>query len=198
MCQRVTFIANLTSPSRFCLLVMASDSTTLLGAMLSFSVLFFATLPRVHVWAQDQNIFVSPKYNPTDKTGIYAGDLQWALGSSQLIAFQSTWDGYRIELWQQSLPTGGAKISSNLVYNRKSILEALKRVIFGLQELGLRTDRAPSCQKTPMVKGCHRAFTGLSRHTNCSSRTRPSSSSGCVRMATIRTRNSLRLISILR
>ncbi|KAI1202481.1 hypothetical protein F5X97DRAFT_319167 [Nemania serpens] len=66
-----------------------------------------------------QNHFLSPTYNSTDQAGRYAGNPQWPLGSSQLVVFQTTWDDYRIEFWQQKLQGGGARLSSNLVYKNR-------------------------------------------------------------------------------
>ncbi|KAI1167408.1 hypothetical protein F5B18DRAFT_439259 [Nemania serpens] len=80
-----------------------------------FPFLLFATLPQT--WAQ--NHFLSPTYNSAGQTGRYAGNAQWPLGSSQLVAFQTTWDDYRIELWQQKVQGGGARLSSNLVYKNR-------------------------------------------------------------------------------
>ncbi|KAI1186446.1 hypothetical protein F5B17DRAFT_403690 [Nemania serpens] len=80
-----------------------------------FLVLLFATLPQLRA----QNHFISPTYNSVDQTGRYAGNPQWPLGSSQLVAFQATWDDYRIELWQQKLQGGAASLSSSLVYENR-------------------------------------------------------------------------------
>lgn len=67
------------------------------------------------------NEFISPKYQQTSEPGAYAGDDHWELGSSQLIAFSTVWDEYRIELWQASPVKGTAKLSKTLVYNRKAL-----------------------------------------------------------------------------
>lgn len=69
--------------------------------------------------AADDNGFISPKYQSSSNPGRFAQVSLWELGSSQLIAFQSTWDEYIIELWQQSLDAGKATLSSTLVYYRK-------------------------------------------------------------------------------
>lgn len=87
-----------------------------------FPFLLFATLPQT--WAQ--NHFLSPTYNSAGQTGRYAGNAQWPLGSSQLVAFQTTWDDYRIELWQQKVQGGGARLSSNLVYSRCNIISEME------------------------------------------------------------------------
>ncbi|KAI1117025.1 hypothetical protein F5Y14DRAFT_448411 [Nemania sp. NC0429] len=78
-------------------------------------LLLFVTLPQIRA----QNHFLSPSYNSVDQTGRYAGNSQWPLGSSQLVAFQTTWDDYRIELWQQKLSGSGARSSSSLVYKSR-------------------------------------------------------------------------------
>jgi hypothetical protein len=63
--------------------------------------------------------FISPKYQPTKIPGPYGGDSLWPLGSSQLVAFQTSWDEYRIELWQQGVEGSITRLSSNIVYSRK-------------------------------------------------------------------------------
>ncbi|KAI5920284.1 hypothetical protein F4810DRAFT_683371 [Camillea tinctor] len=70
--------------------------------------------------ASAQNGFISPKYQATTQPGRYSGNSVWELGSSQIVAFQSTWDEYRIELWQQSLSSDSAILSSTLVYNQNA------------------------------------------------------------------------------
>ncbi|KAI0971203.1 hypothetical protein F4678DRAFT_461739 [Xylaria arbuscula] len=64
-----------------------------------------------------ENQFISPRNHSTDGPGKYSANPRWALGSSQLIAFQTNWKTYRIELWQQPL-SSTAKNSSNLVYTQ--------------------------------------------------------------------------------
>ncbi|KAI1497591.1 hypothetical protein F5X99DRAFT_396307 [Biscogniauxia marginata] len=67
-----------------------------------------------------QNGFISPKYQLTTEPGRFAANSIWPLGSSQIVAFNSNWDEYRIELWQQSLASDSATLSTNLVYNQIS------------------------------------------------------------------------------
>ncbi|KAH8646646.1 hypothetical protein BX600DRAFT_443634 [Xylariales sp. PMI_506] len=62
--------------------------------------------------------FISPKYESSSIGGRWDSDSTWALGSSQLIAFQIEWESYRIEFWQQSLAESSASLSSTLVYNQ--------------------------------------------------------------------------------
>ncbi|KAI0908821.1 hypothetical protein F4823DRAFT_468209 [Ustulina deusta] len=75
--------------------------------------LWLATLLRVVA----ENQFISPRNHSADGQGKYTADSRWPLGSSQLVAFQTNWKEYRIELWQQPLQSG-AKKSSNLVYSQ--------------------------------------------------------------------------------
>ncbi|GAP87483.1 hypothetical protein SAMD00023353_2600690 [Rosellinia necatrix] len=77
-------------------------------------VLLFTALLQVRA----QNRFISPKYHSVPAPGKYAGVSRWPLGSSQLIAFQASWDEYTIELWQQNLGGSGASLSSTLVYSQ--------------------------------------------------------------------------------
>ena len=60
--------------------------------------------------------FISPTYQATTGFGSYASNAQWPLGSTQVVAFTATWDEYRVELWQQKLVGGGAKLSSMFTY----------------------------------------------------------------------------------
>ncbi|KAI1312084.1 hypothetical protein F5Y03DRAFT_263812 [Xylaria venustula] len=78
-----------------------------------FLVLWLATLLQVAA----ENQFISPRNHSADGPGKYSANSRWALGSSQLIAFQTSWKTYRIELWQQPLGSA-AKNSSNLVYSQ--------------------------------------------------------------------------------
>ncbi|KAH6657521.1 hypothetical protein BKA67DRAFT_532728 [Truncatella angustata] len=68
--------------------------------------------------AADSNEFISPNFQSSLNTGRFAGVSAWDLGLSQLIAFQSTWDEYKIELWQQNLDVGNATSSPTLVYEQ--------------------------------------------------------------------------------
>ncbi|KAI1419817.1 hypothetical protein F5Y12DRAFT_792753 [Xylaria sp. FL1777] len=81
--------------------------------MRSFLVLWLVMVLRVAA----ENQFISPRNYSADGQGKYAANSPWPLGSSQLIAFQTNWEEYRIELWQQPLESGAQK-SSNLVYNQ--------------------------------------------------------------------------------
>ncbi|TGJ83552.1 hypothetical protein E0Z10_g5207 [Xylaria hypoxylon] len=73
-------------------------------------ILLLAALVRVEA----DNQFISPRNHTAEAPG-YAANTHWPLGSSQLIAFQTNWVDYSIELWQQQLNPGPKK-SSNLVY----------------------------------------------------------------------------------
>ncbi|TRX96438.1 hypothetical protein FHL15_002710 [Xylaria flabelliformis] len=77
--------------------------------------LFFFSLPSL-IQGKDAS-FISPTYQHSTGTGKYGGDSQWPLGSTQIVAFSTTWDEYRLEFWQQDL-TGGAKKSLNFNYTQ--------------------------------------------------------------------------------
>ncbi|KAI1172633.1 hypothetical protein F4777DRAFT_493890 [Nemania sp. FL0916] len=62
--------------------------------------------------------FVSPGYQPSKGRGRYDPDSQWPLGSTQVVAYSVPWSNYRLEFWQQQLPAGGAKLSSQFKYNQ--------------------------------------------------------------------------------
>ncbi|KAI0428046.1 hypothetical protein F5Y09DRAFT_11034 [Xylaria sp. FL1042] len=81
--------------------------------MRCFLILWLATLLRVVA----ENQFISPRNHSANGPGTYTANARWSLGSSQLVAFQTDWKEYRIELWQQSL-TSGAEKSANLIYNQ--------------------------------------------------------------------------------
>ncbi|KAI0405463.1 hypothetical protein F4802DRAFT_597292 [Xylaria palmicola] len=104
---------------------------------------FLILLLGVMLQAEAQSHFISPKYQPTKEAGQYAGDSRWPLGSSQLIAFQSTWAEYRIELWQQSLKGGAAMLSSNLVYNQSAGKDLPQSFFWTVQTYELQLSDAP-------------------------------------------------------
>ncbi|KAJ3569031.1 hypothetical protein NPX13_g6219 [Xylaria arbuscula] len=62
--------------------------------------------------------FISPDFQATTERGKYAGNSQWPLGSTQVVAFTTPWDVYRLELWQQSLAGGSASRSSMFSYKQ--------------------------------------------------------------------------------
>ncbi|KAI0527944.1 hypothetical protein F5B22DRAFT_640920 [Xylaria bambusicola] len=61
--------------------------------------------------------FVSPRTGPPNGHGPYGSNARWQLGSSQLVAFQTNWTAYKIELWQQPLQSTAIK-AANIVYNQ--------------------------------------------------------------------------------
>ncbi|ETS86873.1 hypothetical protein PFICI_00701 [Pestalotiopsis fici W106-1] len=63
------------------------------------------------------NGFISPAYQDTG-TGPYGTVEVWELGSSQLVAFQTDYDAYSIELWQQNLQKASARNASSRVYSQ--------------------------------------------------------------------------------
>ncbi|KAI0534954.1 hypothetical protein GGR58DRAFT_480961 [Xylaria digitata] len=68
--------------------------------------------------SQGQQIgFISPAFQDTTNTGQYAGNSQWPLGSTQVVAFWTPWEEFRLEFWQQDL-AGGARLSSQFSYNQ--------------------------------------------------------------------------------
>lgn len=65
--------------------------------------------------------FISPTYQGTTDTGRFSESSVWELGSSQLVAFQTDFDAYWIELWQQNLVQAKATLASTRIYTRKLI-----------------------------------------------------------------------------
>ncbi|KAI1275977.1 hypothetical protein F5Y07DRAFT_145904 [Xylaria sp. FL0933] len=62
--------------------------------------------------------FTSPHWQDTTNPSPYAGDSQWPLGSTQVVAFSTPWTEYRLEFWQEDLPGGSAQRSSQFIYNQ--------------------------------------------------------------------------------
>ncbi|KAI0545826.1 hypothetical protein F4679DRAFT_559906 [Xylaria curta] len=82
-----------------------------------FLAVFFFSLPSL-IHGKDAS-FISPAYQHSTGTGKYGADSQWSLGSTQVVAFSTTWDEYRLEFWQQDLASG-AKKSSKFNYTQKA------------------------------------------------------------------------------
>ncbi|KAI0147218.1 hypothetical protein GGR57DRAFT_263567 [Xylariaceae sp. FL1272] len=82
------------------------------------SVSGYLTLLLLPSLSQAANHFISPKYQSSSKGGKYGSDDVWSLGSSQLVGFVSTFDAYKIELWQQQF-AGSAALADTLVYTQK-------------------------------------------------------------------------------
>ncbi|KAI0798853.1 hypothetical protein GGR55DRAFT_693129 [Xylaria sp. FL0064] len=62
--------------------------------------------------------FISPHWQDTTDPKPYAGDSQWPLGTTQVVAFSTPWTEYRLEFWQEDLPGGSAQRSSQFIYNQ--------------------------------------------------------------------------------
>ncbi|KAI1261931.1 hypothetical protein F5Y18DRAFT_430702 [Xylariaceae sp. FL1019] len=92
--------------------------------------------------AANGNHFVSPKYQLSSKGGQYGGDDTWPLGSSQLIGFVTTFDAYKIGLWQQDVK-GGAALSETLVYTQESGENKPQSVYWIVQTYELRLSDSP-------------------------------------------------------
>ncbi|KAI0455471.1 hypothetical protein F5B21DRAFT_503289 [Xylaria acuta] len=67
----------------------------------------------VPVQAAQKPAFISPQWQDTTSKAPFAGNSRWPLGSSQIVAFSSPWESYRIEFWQGIL-SGGARKSKQL------------------------------------------------------------------------------------
>ncbi|KAI1422712.1 hypothetical protein F5Y12DRAFT_597495 [Xylaria sp. FL1777] len=81
-----------------------------------FLVVFLLSLSTL---IQGQTVgFVSPRFQDTADTGLYAGNSRWPLGSTQVVAFSTPWEEYRLEFWQQSTRGDSAKLSSQFSYNQ--------------------------------------------------------------------------------
>ncbi|KAI1739224.1 hypothetical protein F4680DRAFT_423189 [Xylaria scruposa] len=80
-----------------------------------FLAVFFFSLPSL-IHGKDAS-FISPAYQRSTGTGKYGADSQWSLGSTQIVAFSTIWDEYKLEFWQQDLASG-AKKSSKFSYTQ--------------------------------------------------------------------------------
>ncbi|KAK9424662.1 putative Mid2 domain-containing protein [Seiridium unicorne] len=89
------------------------------------------------------NNFISPKFVDPIGQGSYAGDMVLALGSSQLIAFETSWTAYRIEIWQQFLPAGQATPSSVLVLNQSEGQHLAQSLYWTVQTYELQLASSP-------------------------------------------------------
>ncbi|KAI1873786.1 uncharacterized protein JN550_003055 [Neoarthrinium moseri] len=66
-----------------------------------------------------QNGFISPAYRQGQPPGPYADNALWDLGSSQLVAFNTSFAEYTIELWQQNLVKSSAELADQTIYKRE-------------------------------------------------------------------------------
>lgn len=66
-----------------------------------------------------QDGFTRPTYHTALKPGKYAGVMVWKVGDVEQIKFNVPWPEYKIEWWQQSLVTEGARVAEKPVYQRK-------------------------------------------------------------------------------
>ncbi|KAI1288912.1 hypothetical protein F5Y03DRAFT_378957 [Xylaria venustula] len=78
-------------------------------------VLLFSLCPTTYTQGLGVG-FISPIFQDTSEPGPYAGDYRWPLGSTQVVAFSTPWEEYRVEFWQQSLAGGSARRSSQFSY----------------------------------------------------------------------------------
>ncbi|KAK5627963.1 hypothetical protein RRF57_003678 [Xylaria bambusicola] len=83
--------------------------------MYNLLVLWLAASHRVVA----ESLFVSPRTGPPNGHGTYGSNARWQLGSSQLVAFQTNWTAYKIELWQQP-PESTARKAAGVVYNQNT------------------------------------------------------------------------------
>ncbi|KAI0802369.1 hypothetical protein GGR55DRAFT_700990 [Xylaria sp. FL0064] len=98
-----------------------------------FLVLWLAMLLRVVA----QNSFISPR-NSAKGPGKYTTSARWPLGSSQLVAFHTSWQEYRVELWQQSLNAGAKESTYEFLLSESPVF------FFALQDNNNATARQTS------------------------------------------------------
>ncbi|KAK7983925.1 hypothetical protein PG989_011327 [Apiospora arundinis] len=65
-----------------------------------------------------QDGFTRPTYHTALKPGKYAGVMVWKVGDVEQIKFNVPWPEYKIEWWQQSLVTEGARVAEKPVYQQ--------------------------------------------------------------------------------
>ncbi|KAI1345063.1 hypothetical protein F5Y15DRAFT_422142 [Xylariaceae sp. FL0016] len=109
------------------------------GEMLWCILSILPALPQ----ALANNEFISPKYAAAAEPGTYSGNTLWSLGSSQVVAFQTDWDEYRIELWQQALSGASASKSKTLMYNQSAGESLAQSFYWTVQTNELRLDASP-------------------------------------------------------
>ncbi|KAI0420363.1 hypothetical protein F5X98DRAFT_25613 [Xylaria grammica] len=78
----------------------------------------------------------------SEDTGTYGGDSRWPLGSTQIVAFSTPWDEYRVEFWQQGL-AGGAALSSQFSYTQTAGLALPQSFQWTVQTYELQLSRSP-------------------------------------------------------
>ncbi|KAI0970118.1 hypothetical protein F4678DRAFT_480799 [Xylaria arbuscula] len=88
--------------------------------------------------------FISPVYQDTTQTGQYAADNRWPLGSTQVVAFSTPWEEYRVELWQQSLAGGSARRSSQFSYIQTAGQQIPQSFQWTVQTYELQLSNSPS------------------------------------------------------
>ncbi|KAI0481758.1 hypothetical protein F4859DRAFT_433689 [Xylaria cf. heliscus] len=86
--------------------------------------------------------FISPQWQDTTSKAPFAGNSRWPLGSSQIIAFTSPWESYRIEFWQGIL-SGGARKSKQLVYNQSKGETLPQSFYWTVQTYDLQLEQSP-------------------------------------------------------
>ncbi|KAI0203564.1 hypothetical protein F4808DRAFT_24190 [Astrocystis sublimbata] len=106
-----------------------------------FSIVFLLTLPSL-IQGLGSSKFVSPTYQTTTSTVKYSANSRWPLGSTQIVAFTTSWEEYRVELWQQK-QAGGATLSSQFNYAQKDGEEFPQSFQWTVQTYELQLSRFP-------------------------------------------------------
>ncbi|KAJ2986560.1 hypothetical protein NUW58_g4967 [Xylaria curta] len=106
-----------------------------------FSVAFlFPLLPLIH---GQRVAFVSPEYQRSDSTASpYEGNSRWPLGSTQVVAFSTPWEEYRLEFWQQD-PSSGGILSSEFNYTQTAGNQRPQSFQWTVQTYEFQLSRSP-------------------------------------------------------
>ncbi|KAI4594637.1 hypothetical protein KJ359_007727 [Pestalotiopsis sp. 9143b] len=88
--------------------------------------------------------FISPTYQGTTDTGRFSESSVWELGSSQLVAFQTDFDAYWIELWQQNLVQAKATLASTRIYTQESGQDLAQSFYWTVQTYDINFTTSPT------------------------------------------------------
>ncbi|KAI8632382.1 hypothetical protein F5Y19DRAFT_421022 [Xylariaceae sp. FL1651] len=89
------------------------------------------------------NGFLSPTFTATGGYGNYGHAEVFVLGASQLIAYETIWTEYRIELWQQALAGGSVTLAKSLVRNQTAGKHLAQSFIWTVQTYDLVLETSP-------------------------------------------------------
>ncbi|KAI1752797.1 hypothetical protein F4782DRAFT_530283 [Xylaria castorea] len=85
--------------------------------------------------------FISPTYQHSSGVA-YGANSRWPLGSTQIVAFSTTWNEYRLEFWQQDLVSGARK-SSKFNYTQTAGNELPQSFQWTVQTYELQLSNSP-------------------------------------------------------